>query len=1233
MTTKNFRVRKGLTIAGETSGSSNFNNSATGTDIDYVLPTAQGAANTALTNDGLGNLSWALPGGGGSTFGNITVAIVDDNTISTTTGDLKLDSATDQVRVNATLVIDSGPAYQGGNIKSPGPNEFITLSQTTTSTNTPQNGLRLSVESTGTPAVGLGTNLQYQVETAPGVLTNGGVVQVESTDITPGSESFKMDFSLTSAGVSTTKMTLDDLGNLAVDNDITAGGDLSVSGDVTVFGRNIDTGADNSIIIDRVSSTTASVLNPLTLRTNTTGTPAIGIGTSLVFETETAVGVNTTAGVIQLQSTDITPGSESFDLNFRLRSAGVETERMVLDNLGNLDIDGNVELGGDLTVTGANISAGANFTPIIITRNTTTTAGIREALTLRVDSTGTPATGIGTALEFETETAASTYTLGSQITSQSTDITPGAENFELGFGVRNNGSITERMVLDNLGNLQIDGDLTVSGGDITNSTGALNITSGGTNTNITLSPIGTGVIDLTKNVTADLGVSVAKTLTGGGKAVDANGDVLVANNPVNTTQLPVSALFDNTTANRNGRVVVREYGQNTGNNATSATIGSSQINLEGSRGTGTAPTSVNAANTAIGVIAAGYYDGTRFSSESGIGAPITLAFQTSEAAASETSVFTASISGTTMTVTAVSSGAIHVGQLLTGTGVANGTSITAYGNDTFGSTGTYTVSFSQTTASTTITGVGTTAGGGRIIQTITPTGNKISTASRQPVLITAQTAPTTNVINGVTVPRNAGLNMLNGNVDAGDNTFVNTAGNVVYKGRGGGTFQIPSLNLSMAGVPFEDRCSFNGYIDNGAGGVGNTLTVTSVVSGVLYVGQLIRAVGLSNTTPYFITALGTGTGSVGTYTIASTFQTAGTLLGSGASPVAMAGTPDDIGLAGSGSAINTLTSRKNIVANRRVPLKNNDIVFAFNAAAQTGALGTNTQNNVGNFNWQANEDYSTSAAGSVFSLRTTDIGTTTLSNRLRIDSSGGTITTNALQISASAGATTGPTLNMNFGGTNLLQAGDVNILQAGSTFQTSFSPGFKYTGLGSTLTPAITSNGTLFELSARWKASAGTPTFSPPSSGWGIGSFLFSADNSTTGTNQVSAGNMRCEASETWTSTATGTEMSFVANRAGVLNQSRKVLAMKPEAATLSANTITFTEDATGTTLADFDINRASFLVPVQFPVKTAAAWNLITGAVGRQVCVSNSPTVGGRMAFWDTTNSRWSYVSDNTAV
>jgi hypothetical protein len=60
--------------------------------------------------------------------------------------------------------------------------------------------------------------------------------------------------------------------------------------------------------------------------------------------------------------------------------------------------------------------------------------------------------------------------------------------------------------------------------------------------------------------------------------------------------------------------------------------------------------------------------------------------------------FTGSITATTLTVSAVASGALAVGQLITGTGVAPATFITALGSGT-GGTGTYTLGTSQTVAS------------------------------------------------------------------------------------------------------------------------------------------------------------------------------------------------------------------------------------------------------------------------------------------------------------------------------------------------------------------------------------------------------------------------------------------------------------------------------------------------------------------------------------------------------
>jgi CSLREA domain-containing protein len=64
-------------------------------------------------------------------------------------------------------------------------------------------------------------------------------------------------------------------------------------------------------------------------------------------------------------------------------------------------------------------------------------------------------------------------------------------------------------------------------------------------------------------------------------------------------------------------------------------------------------------------------------------------------------VVTGSISATTLTVTAVTSGVLQVGSQISGTGVTSGTIITASGAS--GGTGTYTINNSQTVASTTIT--------------------------------------------------------------------------------------------------------------------------------------------------------------------------------------------------------------------------------------------------------------------------------------------------------------------------------------------------------------------------------------------------------------------------------------------------------------------------------------------------------------------------------------------------
>jgi hypothetical protein len=89
-------------------------------------------------------------------------------------------------------------------------------------------------------------------------------------------------------------------------------------------------------------------------------------------------------------------------------------------------------------------------------------------------------------------------------------------------------------------------------------------------------------------------------------------------------------------------------------------------------------------------------------------------------------VFTAAVALTTMTVTAVTSGTILIGHTISGSGVSSAT-ITAQLTGTTGGTGTYTVSVSQTVASTTISSSFAITRNGNTTQgTFTPYGDNWS---------------------------------------------------------------------------------------------------------------------------------------------------------------------------------------------------------------------------------------------------------------------------------------------------------------------------------------------------------------------------------------------------------------------------------------------------------------------------------------------------------------------------
>ena len=178
-----------LQINGATSGYSQFTAPATGSNLTYVLPSAAGGANTVLTNDGSGNLSWALPGGGGSTFGNITVGVVTDNTISTTTGDLNLAANSNIVNVSATTI----------NLSS------NTRASITSGTSAPSYPFSV-VKSRGSSPMGVlaGAGMNHTItNTAVGDL-RGTRTYTEMTNATPGTYGFDYVIANMENGVDTT---------------------------------------------------------------------------------------------------------------------------------------------------------------------------------------------------------------------------------------------------------------------------------------------------------------------------------------------------------------------------------------------------------------------------------------------------------------------------------------------------------------------------------------------------------------------------------------------------------------------------------------------------------------------------------------------------------------------------------------------------------------------------------------------------------------------------------------------------------------------------------------------------------------------------------------------------------------------------------------------------------------------------------------------------------------------
>ena len=88
---------------------------------------------------------------------------------------------------------------------------------------------------------------------------------------------------------------------------------------------------------------------------------------------------------------------------------------------------------------------------------------------MKSQSSGTPAAGIGTGISFGIETAAGNVETGARIAALTTDVSSTNEDIDLVFYTMLSGDAAgEAMRIHDDGNVTVAGDLTISGGNITN---------------------------------------------------------------------------------------------------------------------------------------------------------------------------------------------------------------------------------------------------------------------------------------------------------------------------------------------------------------------------------------------------------------------------------------------------------------------------------------------------------------------------------------------------------------------------------------------------------------------------------------------------------------------------------------------------------------------------------------------------------------------------------------------
>ena len=304
-----------------------------------------------------------------------------------------------------------------------------------------------------------------------------------------------------------------------------------------------------SPIVDINASTSVNISNDLKLDSDSA---VLSLGAdddvTITHIPDTAVRVNDAIGVqfrdAALSINSSTDGQLDIDADAELEITApiVDINASTSVNVSNdlkLDSDAAVlSMGADGEVVVTHVAD----TGIEVKTTNSTTNSTTDVVDVRIETSGSAAAGIGAGIGFTAETGATNFEKIAAIRAVTSDVSAGQEDADLAFHVMQAGTLSEAFRYDAIddelyvsGKLETTGDVTVGGAlGITGGFTADTLTSKSTDTNLTLSGNGTGIVQVNDGltVTGDLTVSGTTTTVNSTTVsiADANFELASTNN-------------------------------------------------------------------------------------------------------------------------------------------------------------------------------------------------------------------------------------------------------------------------------------------------------------------------------------------------------------------------------------------------------------------------------------------------------------------------------------------------------------------------------------------------------------------------------------------------------------------------------------------------------------------------------------------------------------------------------